>query len=740
MKEAVQGARGGDAERGFFPGLGRWVAHHPWRVIGAWLVVAVAVIGFAPKLATTTDEASFLPSHYESIQALNLQESAFPQAAAPAAMIVLERADNGALTAADSAAVSALATKLEAAHIPDITALQVGQPTPNSQLQTIGVQMPTDNDPQQKHQTDAVKALRTQLQADLAGSHLKGGITGTAAQTLDSQSSGNKAEALIGVATIGLILILLLIIFRSPVVALLPIITIGVVSQIADGFIAWASKAFDLKTDSSVTSMLIVVLFGVGTDYILFFMFRYRERLRAGDNPKEAVAGAVTRAGEAIVSAGGAVIVSFMALTLSTLGLFRSLGPALAIAVAVTLVAGLTLIPSVVSLLGTRVFWPSKAWRTEPRGARFAAIGRSMGRHPARFAAVSGIIMAALAVAAFSFRPTFDLSSGSQGKGSESTVWQKNLQDAASAGATMPSQVMLKSTNGVKLTTGELDSYRGTLAAIPGVAQVSTPFPNETNTVALYSVTLNHDPSSSAAMDTVKGPLRTTAHQAAPAGTAAVVGGTTAIYVDINKAVNHDYAVVFPVAAIIITLILGLVLRSVVAPLYLMASVGLGFGATLGATVLLFQNSGGNNGLIFMLPVIMYMFVVALGTDYNILMITRLREEARAGRDPRAAAAEAVRHAGPTIGAAGLILAGSFASLMLAGQSTLTQMGFAISAGIAIAAFVMSMFFTPAITALVGHAAWWPGRADAARPAAGARSGGPEGLQERGAAQASARR
>jgi len=141
-----------------------------------------------------------------------------------------------------------------------------------------------------------------------------------------------------------------------------------------------------------------------------------------------------------------------------------------------------------------------------------------------------------------------------------------------------------------------------------------------------------------------------------------------------------------------------------------------------------------------MLPVIMYMFVVALGTDYNILMITRLREEARAGRSPREAAAEAVRHAGPTIAAAGLILAGSFASLMLAGQSTLTQMGFAISAGIAIAAFVMSMFFTPAITALVGHAAWWPGRADAVRSAAGAQPGGPEGLQEHGTAEASVRR
>jgi RND superfamily putative drug exporter len=679
------------------------------------VIAAVAVIGLAPHLTSTTDEASFLPSHYESVQAQNLQESAFPQAASPAAIIVLERADGSALTAADSAAVQQLGSKLGAAHIADVTTLQVGQPSANKLIQTIGVQMPTESDPQDTHQTDAVKALRTALQSDLHGTDLKGGITGTAAQTLDSQSSGNKADAIIGIATIGLILVLLLIIFRSPIIAFLPIITIGIVSQVADGLIAWASNAFDLKTDSSVTSMLIVVLFGVGTDYILFFMFRYRERLRAGDDPRQAVVAAVTRAGEAIASAGGAVIVSFMALTLSTLGLFRSLGPALAIAVAVTLLAGLTLIPAVVALLGTRVFWPSKAWRNEPRGARFAAIGRSMGRRPARFAAVSGLIMAALAIAAFSFHPSFDLSSGSTSSTAESTVWQNQLLRGEPAGATTPTEIFLQSTNGAKLDAGQLSTYRSELAAVPGVGTVSAAIPNATDTVAVYQVALAHDPSSSAAIDTVKGPLRTAAHQDAPHGTTALVGGITAIYADIEAAVNHDYAVVFPVAAIIIMLILALVLRAVVAPLYLMASVGLGFGATLGATVLLFQHSSSSNGLIFMLPVIMYMFVVALGTDYNILMITRLREEARAGKTPRQAAAEAVRHAGPTIGAAGLILAGSFASLMLAGQSTLSQMGFAISAGIAIAAFVMSMFFTPAITALLGHAAWWPGHADAAR-------------------------
>jgi RND superfamily putative drug exporter len=166
-------------------------------------------------------------------------------------------------------------------------------------------------------------------------------------------------------------------------------------------------------------------------------------------------------------------------------------------------------------------------------------------------------------------------------------------------------------------------------------------------------------------------------------------------------------------------LILALLLRSLVAPWFLMAAVGLGFAATLGATVIAFQHIGGEDGLIFMLPIYIYLFVTALGTDYNILMIARLREEAREGKDPRAAAASAVKHAGPTIGAAGVILAGTFASLMLGGNTLIVSMGFALAVGILIAAFVMAMFFTPALTALLGHAAWWPGHQDetTAKPA-----------------------
>ncbi|MEU2349142.1 MMPL family transporter [Modestobacter sp. NPDC049651] len=700
-----------------FARLGRFVVRHPWQVIAAWIVLAVAVVALAPKLTSTSDEAEFLPSHYESIQALDLQEQAFPSARTPDALIVVERRDGAPLTDADADTVTRVAAALTAEDVEHVEGITAVPPTGNRLVQLVAVQLPDVSSGSDTRATDAVADLRPALQDQLRDTDLRGGITGNAAQQLDAQDSGSRAEAIVGIATIGLIVVLLLVIFRSPIIALLPIVTIGLVSQVATGLIGWANEAFDLEADSSVTSILIVVLFGVGTDYILFLMFRYRERLRAGDDPKTAMVNAVARVGEAIASAAGAVIIAFLALLLSTLGLFRALGPALAISVAVTLVAGLTLIPAVVSLLGTRVFWPSKAWRSEPKGDRAAAIGTSLGRHPVRYVVASGGVLVLLAVFALGFSANFDLSAGSSDSTAESAVWQEELLKTVPAGATQPTDVYLRSDDGSRLDDGAVADFGARLAGVRGVGEVAPPQLSEDGAVADFSVTLADSPESKAALETVRGPLRDDAHAAAPAGTTALVGGITSVFVDIQSAMNRDYAVVFPVAAVLIMLILGALLRSVVAPWYLMAAVGLGFAATLGASVLVFQTIGSEPGLIFTLPLIMYLFVVALGTDYNILMVARLREEAQEGNAPRQAAAIAFRHAAPTVAAAGVILAGTFASLMLAGNSQLTQMGFAISVGIAIAAFVMAMFFVPALTALIGHRAWWPGHADARRPA-----------------------
>jgi len=712
QKYAVELPSGG----GFFARLGVMVVRHPWRVIGVWLIAAIAVIMSSPGLPTTSDESSFLPSHYESIQAINLQQKAFPQSknvTADAAIVVFARSDGGKLTSADQATIARITSDLTARHIPTIDQITLGKPSPNGLVQAAAVAMPKNAlNGQGKQASDAVKALRADIKPMIAGTTLTEGVTGQAAQSLDSQDSSNKADQIVLMATFGLILILLLVIFRSPIIALLPLITIALVSQVATGLISDVNKALHLNTDSSISTILIVVLFGVGTDYILFLMFRYRERLRAGENPKQAMVSAVTRVGEVISSAAGVVIAAFLALTLSTLSLLRSMGPALAIAVATTLLAGLTLIPAVVSLLGTKVFWPSKSWRQEPKGTRFATIGTSLGRHPGRFAAVSGLVLIALTVGAFGFKPTFDLASAGIPSTAESQVALKTLERGLPPGATDPTDVLLHATSGQPLTAATLAGYRAQLEHLNGVGAVAAPRISADGLTADYQVTLTHDPVSTQAVSSLKSTVGPGAHAAAPPGTYVLVGGTTAVFADIQRAVNHDYALVFPVAAAIILIILALMLRSLVAPWYLLASVGLGFGATLGATVLVFQNLKGQAGLVFFLPIYMYMFVVALGTDYNILMIARLREEAKEGRNPRQAAAQALRHSGPTIAAAGLILAGTFASLILAGNTILSQLGFAVATGIALAAFVMAMFFSPSLTALIGHRAWWPGRAD----------------------------
>jgi RND superfamily putative drug exporter len=705
-----------------FAALGRLTSRSPWFVIAAWVAIAIAVVAFAPALETTQDQEEFLPDHYESIQVYTIQEREFPGATSPGALIVFEREDGEALTEEDQAQVSSIAEKL-GPELGDETFVQQvvtvspdGEPNVSEdglvQIGIVGLaEDATGYDPQA---FDDAKAMRDDL-ADLTeGTGLTAQTTGTVPQGLDSQESGDRALAIVGIATIVLIVGLLAIIFRSVIICLLPVVVVTIVSMVATGLIGWANEIFDLKADSSIETILVVVLYGIGTDYILFFLFRYRERLRQGEDTKASVVHALERAGEAIASAGGAVIVAFLALLLSSLGIFKAIGPALAIAVAVTLLAALTLVPAVVTVLGRALFWPSKKWRNEPKAARFAKLGDSLGRRPGRFALVSGGILAVLAAFAFSFNPSFDFNS-SLPDDVESTEGLETFQAHFAAGASEPVPVILRADDGT-IDQADLDAFGAALEDVDGVAQVYPGQLSEDGTAAQVSLVLDSDPVSDQALNDVKGPIRDAAHEAAPDGTEAFVGGTPGIFADLQSAMARDYKVVFPVAALVIMLILALLLRSLVAPLYLMAAVGLSFAATLGATVIVFQHIGGDSGLIFMLPIYIYLFVTALGTDYNILMIARLREEAREGKDPRSAAAEALKHAGPTIAAAGVILAGTFASLMLSGNSLLTSMGFALSFGILLAAFVMAMFLTPALTALLGHAAWWPGHQDEQAP------------------------
>ncbi|MFI5490776.1 MMPL family transporter [Micromonospora echinaurantiaca] len=703
-----------------FERLGRFVVRRAWWVIAGWLLAALAIIFTAPSLGdiTSADQETFLPRSYESVQATELGQKAFPQAATATVIVVVKRADGQPLTPADEAKVGQLAQSLKAKNIPHtsgyLTGPQAVAPDKSVQVVNVGLDAPAPDDPAL---LDAVRDLRAAIGPELADSGLTAGVAGDVASFVDNEDTFNEAFSVVGIATIILIIGLILIIFRSPIAALLPIVVISVVMSVTTGLVAAAGKAFDLTVSQDLQTILLIVLFGIGTDYILFLLFRYRERLRAGDDKRTAMIVSVRRVGEVITSAAGAVIVAFLVLLLASLGFFGSLGPALAIAVGVMLITSLTLIPAVVSLLGRFVFWPSKAWQRPPKATMSHRLGNLIGRRPALVAAASGALLVALAAGVLGYKSDYDFSAGFP-QDTESAKAAQDLQRGFAAGALAPTEVYLTTGNGTPLTDQQVSEFAAAAAKAPGVAQAQPPQRGSDPSVARVNLLLNENPVSNEAITLVREDLRDAVHTAAPAGTKALVGGTTAIFADINSANNRDLSVILPVAAGLIALILALLLRSLVAPIYLVIAVLLNFAATLGATVYLFQGVQGEPGVTFQLPIILYLFVVAIGTDYNILMIARLREEAREGNEPRQAAAIGVEHAGPTVAAAGLILAGTFAVLMLAPISFLQQMGFAVAIGIVLSAFVMSMFFVPALTALIGHKAWWPGHGDE-RPAGG---------------------
>jgi RND superfamily putative drug exporter len=719
-----------------FERLGRFVVENPWKVIATWLLATIAIVLFAPTLSDVEqrDQAGFLPASFESVKAQALAKRAFGQTGITnaTATIVVKRDDGQPLTDADQAKVGELATRLQQAGIERVTGAITGPPavSPNKLVQLVSVGLQgLAYDPEV---AQVVQHVRDTAKPMLAGTGLSLKVTGDAALNLDNQDAFANALIIVGLATILLIIGLLLLIYRSPVAALLPIVTVGVVSAIAPRLIATLAKILGLQTDQSLPIILTIVLFGIGTDYILFLLFRYRERLRAGDESKQALVLAIARVGEVIASAAGAVVIAFSALVLALFGGFKSLGPGLAIAVILMALAAMTLVPAIVALIGPRVFWPSKSWQRTPRGSTFQRLGAFTRQRPAVVALISGGIMVALALAAFAFKTDFDQFSQLP-QNTESAQGLADLQRGFPVGALNPTTVYVSSTSGDKLDPAALEQYAKRLTAVPGVGG-AMPVPtsptgspvqlNADGTAAQINLLLNEGAYSKAALALTGagGELRTVAHEAAPPGTIALVGGISSAFADISAANNRDLRVIFPVAGLLIALILALLLRSLVAPLYLMAAVVLGFFATLGATVIAFQGIGGRPGISFQLPIILYLFVVAIGTDYNILMIARLREEAREGNDPRTAADLAVEHAGPSVGAAGLILAGTFGSLLLAGLAFLTEMGFAVSIGIIISAFVMSMFLVPSVTALLGHAAWWPGHGDTPTTLVGGRT------------------
>lgn len=689
--------------------FGKFIVKNRWWVVAVWFVSAILIVGLSPKLSSieSNDQSSFLPSNYESVKAGEIAKKVSPHSQAVTDIIVFKAKNGGALTSDNLETVSAVVKKLNNSHMSHVSgvATSMQQIAPNKKAQLATVTYAGDN--QSTDTINAVKTVRDAVNAALANTAITAGVTGENAISYDTQDASEKALKYVSIGTLLLVLLLPAFIFRSPLAGLLPLLAVSVVFTISESLIALAGHIFDFKVNQQLSVMFTVVLFGIGTDYILFLLFRYRERLRTGDYTRGAVTFALSRAGEAIISAALVVLSSFTALFFAKFGIFSSFAPGLVICVAVMLLAAVTLVPALVAIIGKRIFWPSKAWQSPSLKPTISKkIGGLVSRKPGIVAASVIVLLGIVSVFSFNYRA--DFSSFSQPpKNTVSADAYNDLKAAFPAGAINPGQVYITSTS--TISQASLKPMIEKLKQAKGVANVMPATVLPSGKIAVVSFVLSDDPYSSTALSNIRGPIQAAAHSINSGSTHAYVGGASAAIADVQRVTDRDLKVVFPIAAAFIFIILGLLVRSLVAPILLLLCVALGYVATLGSTVLIFQNIGGNSGLISFIPLFLYLFVVAIGTDYNILTITRLREEVREGHDPRKSADLTVEHSSATVVSAGLILAGTFASLILGGISFLTQMGTSISIGVMLAAFIIAPFLIPSLAARVGYLIWWPG-------------------------------
>jgi RND superfamily putative drug exporter len=684
------------------------VSKRKW-VLAIWVIAAILIVSLSPSISSveSNDESSFLPKGYESVSAINVANKLSPNSQDATDIIVFKDKTGKKITPADQKTINSVISAVLAKHLPHIQSIKTSskQLAPNHTVQIANVTY--SGNAQNTSTIDAVKGVRSAFSSQLKGTKVTGDLTGEEAISYDTQGQSTRALKIVGIGTILLVLILPAIIFRSPFAGLLPVVSVGIVDVIANSLIADAAKLFDFHVSQQLSVIFTVVLFGIGTDYMLFLLFRYRERLRTGDHTRGAVNFALSRAGLAILSAALVVLTSFSALFFAKFGIFASMAPGLVICVAVMMLAALTLIPSIVAIVQEKIFWPSKSWKEKPTVPTYTKrVGGIIAKYPARMVSVVVIVLVILSAFALGYKADFSSFSNAP-KGTPSAAGYTELIKAFPPGVLNPTEVYISSTS--KLTTNELAPLKQKLKNTTGVSSVLPAIFSNNDKIAAISVTLKDNPSSAQAIAQVAGPIHEAAHSVPIANSKIYVGGSTAVLSDIKKVTTRDLKVIFPIAIVFIFIILSLLLRSLVAPVFLLICVGLGYVATLGATTLIFTRIGSDPGLIFFIPLFMYIFVVAIGTDYNILTITRLREEVKEGNSPRRAAELAVEHSSSTVASAGLILAATFGSLLLAGISFLSQMGAAIAIGVMLSAFVIAPFLIPSLSALVGYAIWWPG-------------------------------
>ena len=615
-----------------------------WIVLALWIVVLAVGGPLAGRLTTVekNDNSAWLPQGAEATQVADLQKQFSPDDVAPA-IVVYERP--GGITTADQAKAAADARAF--AGVAGVAG-QVAGPIPaqdRAALQTIvPVRIDAAGWDKLLDVVDDLKAI-----TGPGGGGLAIHLTGPAGNAADQATAFQGIDGTLLYTTLIVVALILLVTYRSPVLWLLPIITAGVALSSAQAVIYLLAKHADLVVNAQSAGILTVLVFGAGTDYALLLIARYREELRRHEDRHEAMMLALHRAGPAIIASAATVAIGMSCLILAELNSTRGLGPVAALGVVVGLLAMVSLLPALLVIFGRWLFWPVRPrfGSPEPSADGFwARLGAAIALRPRIVWLTTTVALGAMALGLFQLKADGLSTADSFTSEKPSVVGEQALARHFPAGEGQPVTVIARA--------GAAERVRQAFAATPGVSSVADPV--ERNGLVLLNGTLRDAPDGPAAQATVVR-VRDAVH--AVPGADAKVGGMTAMVVDINDANRHDNRLIIPLVLLVVLVILGLLLRSVLAPLILIATVVLSFAAALGVSVLVFRHVFGFAGEDTAFPLFVFVFLVALGIDYNIFLMTRVREEARV-RGTRRGALIGLSATGGVITSAGIVLAGTF--------------------------------------------------------------------------------
>jgi putative drug exporter of the RND superfamily len=680
-----------------------------WVVVAAWALLAVA--GFLGRAriddVTAAGQSSFLPADAESTRALDqLQHSQNAGEEVPT-VIVFER--DGGLTRADLKAIGRVGNGLNALEVTGAT--PVVDPFSGDSEAPLGAVAeladgvgPVSRDGEAALVVLAIDAAERgaivtgvkQIRHYLAAHAIPGVhsyVTGPGGIAADLEQVADDAGETLLIATLSLVLILLLFVYRAPPLALLPLLTVGVAYMVATGLAYLLIEAGWITVNTEGTFLLLVLIFGAGTDYSLLLVHRYREELGNGHPPDTALPAALRESVPAIAASGGTVIAAMLVLLVADLESTRWLGPILAIGIAVMLAAAFTLLPALLALLGGRAFWPTRPEGRVAPQSRWTQVAELVRRRSRLIVLAVSAGLVVLALGNVTHHGTIGFGQG-ETRPTGSSRGTAVLNEHFPPGLGSPLTAVVKAPELAQVTAG-LKALEAVELAIP----VPPTGEDDETVVALI---LRGNPYSSEATVAVE-EIRDRLHELAPSG---LLGGIPAENYDIEQTNERDTKLIVPLVLLVVALILAAVLRALVAPGFLILTVVGSFAATLGLCTAAFSLFD-SEGIAFNLVLLSFLFLVALGVDYNIFLMTRAREEA-AIAGTREGVLNALVNTGGVVTGAGVILAGTFATLTLLPLEELVQIGATVAIGVLLDTFVVRALLIPAIAYRLGARTWWP--------------------------------